>query len=205
MVFFSIKMSFWDILIKRSYIFFVSLALFLGWKSHGGPLLPSNRFLFFFFAENGAAKKNQILEQKFLIFFCFTHFVLDLFIPIPEVNLSKFLAFSFWVFVEGTRSKFVRGAHLVDKDIHRLVQRHSLPLGHGQKPKAHADVEPFTHAGSMEWLRILLCARSFVFFCLAHSCGWKNARGTLQTLRVKPGRTDRAKTVICVTWYKSMT
>lgn len=42
------------------------------------------------------------------------------------------------------------GSYLMDKHVHRFVQRRSVPAGHGQKPEAHADVEPLAHPGSVE-------------------------------------------------------
>lgn len=66
-----------------------------------------------------------------------------------------------------------QSSYLMDKYINRFVQRHSLPVGHGQEPEAHADVEPFTHADAVERLRILLGARSLILLGLTHSCNEK--------------------------------
>jgi len=40
----------------------------------------------------------------------------------------------------------------MDKYINRLVKWHSLPVGHGQEPEAHADVEPLANAKPVERL-----------------------------------------------------
>lgn len=58
----------------------------------------------------------------------------------------------------------------MDKHINRFVQRHSLSVGHGQEPEAHADVEPLAHPDPVEGLRVFLCARSLISLRLAHSC-----------------------------------
>lgn len=58
----------------------------------------------------------------------------------------------------------------MDKYVDRFFQRHSLPVRHGQEPEAHADVEPFAHADSVERLAVFLGARSFILLGLTHSC-----------------------------------
>ena len=61
----------------------------------------------------------------------------------------------------------------MDEDIDRLLQRLSLPGGHGQEPEAHADVEPLAHADAVEGLWVFLDARSLIFLGLTNSCGGK--------------------------------
>lgn len=62
------------------------------------------------------------------------------------------------------------GSYLMDEHVNRFVERHSLSVGHGQEPKAHADVEPFTHADAVEGLRVFLGARCLILLSFAHSC-----------------------------------
>lgn len=61
----------------------------------------------------------------------------------------------------------------MDEHIDRRLERDPLSVGHGQKPKAHAHVEPFTDADTVERFRVLLGAWSFILFGLADSCNFE--------------------------------
>lgn len=73
-----------------------------------------------------------------------------------------------WVLM--VSAQVAEGSYLMNEHIDRFVERHSFSAGHGQEPKAHADVEPFTHADAVEGLRVFLGARCLVLLGFAHSC-----------------------------------
>lgn len=60
-------------------------------------------------------------------------------------------------------------SYLMDEHVHRFVQLHSVPAGHGQEPEAHAHVEPLTHPRPVEGRGVLLRARSFILLSFANS------------------------------------
>lgn len=55
-----------------------------------------------------------------------------------------------------TSSPKPAAAHLVHEDIDGRVQRRAALGGHGEEAEAHADVEPFTDAGAMQGLGLIL-------------------------------------------------
>lgn len=63
--------------------------------------------------------------------------------------------------------KNVVQTYLMDKDINRFIQRHSLSIGHGQEAEAHTHVKPLTHAFPV---RLFFGARSLIFLHLTYSC-----------------------------------
>lgn len=77
----------------------------------------------------------------------------------------------------------------MDEHVDRLVLRNSLPVGHGQEPEAHADVEPFTHAVPVVGRRAFLGARPLILLGFAHSCndgGHKSTHTFCKESEVEP-------------------